>query len=78
MKIRTDFVTNSSSTGNILVLIDNPLLLEILMKYKEMGLFDENKMYFKIGSRTKEEYLQGKTNTPAFFYEDDGIPYYPE
>ena len=34
MKMRTDFVTNSSSYSTAEVVIDNPVLLEILQKYK--------------------------------------------
>ena len=34
MKIRTDFVTNSSSVSTAEIVIDNPLLLEILQRYK--------------------------------------------
>ena len=39
MKIRSDFVTNSSSTSYGEVVIDNLVLLEILARYKEMGTF---------------------------------------
>ena len=39
MKIRTGFVTNSSSYSSAEIKIDNPVLLEILKKYKEMGAF---------------------------------------
>jgi hypothetical protein len=39
MKIKTDFVTNSSAYDSIEIIIDNPVLLEVLQKYKEMGLF---------------------------------------
>ena len=35
MKIRTGFVTNSSSYCSAEVVIDNPVLLEILKKYKD-------------------------------------------
>jgi len=41
MKIRTDFVTNSSSYSSAEVVIDNPVLMEILIKYKEMGIFEQ-------------------------------------
>ena len=40
MKIRNGFVTNSSSTTMIEICIRNPLLLDILEKYKAQGLFD--------------------------------------
>ena len=44
MKIRTDFVTNSSSSSFMMVEIDNPVLFEILNKYKEMGAFDNSEI----------------------------------
>ncbi len=40
MKFRTGFVTNSSSYSTAEVKIDNPVLLAILKKYKEVGVFD--------------------------------------
>lgn len=39
MKIRTNFVTNSSSYSSAEIKIDNPVLLEILEKYKTLGAF---------------------------------------
>ena len=36
MKIRTNFVTNSSSYSSAEIKIDNPVLLEILKKYNEV------------------------------------------
>lgn len=48
MKIRTDFVTNSSSYNSAEIMIDNPVLLEILKRYEEMT---ESGFAFKIGSR---------------------------
>lgn len=50
MKIRTDFVTNSSSYSSAEVVIDNPVLLEILQKYKDMGTFDLEESDFSIGT----------------------------
>lgn len=50
MKIRTDFVTNSSSVSTAEVVIDNPVLLEILQKYKDMGTFDLRCPDFAIGN----------------------------
>ena len=41
MKIRTDFVTNSSSYSSTNIVIDNPVLMDILIKYKEIGLFED-------------------------------------
>lgn len=48
MKIRTDFVTNSSSYSSAEIVVDNPILLEILQRYKDKGLFDDKKIYFTI------------------------------
>ena len=39
MKIRTSFVTNSSSYSSAEIKIDNPVLLKILKNYKERGAF---------------------------------------
>lgn len=39
MKIRTNFVTNSSSYSSAEIKIDNPVLLEILEKYSKKGAF---------------------------------------
>lgn len=77
MKIRTDFVTNSSSYCTAEVIIDNPVLLEILQKYKDKGLFGDRKPIFGIGEyETVDEYwdeyersrYDNKTKTPALFY----------
>lgn len=51
MKIRTDFVTNSSSYCTTEVIIDNPVLLKILQKYKDMGLLGDNDSIIDIGGR---------------------------
>lgn len=50
MKIRTDFVTNSSSYSTAEVVIDNPVLLEILQKYEKMGTFDIRRRDFSINN----------------------------
>jgi len=50
MKIRTDFVTNSSSSNTIEIIIDNPLLLEIMQKYKDLGLCGKCPPPFGIGT----------------------------
>ena len=80
MKIRTDFVTNSSSYCTAEVIIDNPVLLEILQKYKDMGLFGEEDPIFSVGDyqiygdsgafEIIDDSHQAKT--PAFYlYNDD-------
>lgn len=63
MKIRTDFVTNSSSASSMDVTIDNPVLFEILQRYKDKGLFGDAETKFKIG-----EAREG--NTLAFSIQD--------
>ena len=72
MKIRTDFVTNSSGSNTVEIIIDNPFLLDILQKYKETGLFTENSDAFYgydiyIGSSSLHSYLnlEEYTRTPA-------------
>lgn len=77
MKIRTDFVTNSSSYSTTEVVIDNLVLLEILQKYKDLGLFGENDPIIGIGTYESmdERFYEGSyhdyTKTPAFFYFED-------
>lgn len=46
MKIHTDFVTNSSSVSTVEIVIDNPMLLEILLRYKDMGAFGESPFFW--------------------------------
>ncbi len=80
MKIRTDFVTNSSSYSSAEIMIDNPVLLEILARYRDMGLIMESDK-LKIGSgefsgvypdMNPEEFLSdeqlGFSKTPALYY----------
>ena len=56
MKIRTNFVTNSSSYSSAEIKIDNPVLLEILKKYEEKGAFEGTILeYDRIGVNAKEE-----------------------
>lgn len=56
MKIRTNFVTNSSSYSSAEIKIDNPVLLEILKKYNEMGAFEGTHIGgSNIGVNAKEE-----------------------
>lgn len=56
MKIRTDFVTNSSATCTTEIIIDNPVLLEILQRYKDMGTFGDG-LFFGIGGYDYIEYV---------------------
>ena len=73
MKIRTDFVTNSSSYSSAEVVIDNPILLETLQRYKEMGVFGNAEPFFGIGEYySSDENFCGsefvsKVKTPAFY-----------
>lgn len=70
MKIRSDFVTNSSSYSFAEVIIDNPVLLEILMKYKDLGTFDNvDGRTIDFGRDSLPVYSRKATiRTPAFVY----------
>lgn len=77
MKIKTDFVTNSSAYDSVEIIIDNPVLLEVLQKYKELGLFIGDDC-FSIGTyndgNTPPEinYLDDEnTKTPAIDFKED-------
>ena len=81
MKIRTDFVTNSSSYNTASIVIDNIVLLEILQRYKDMGVFGEALSRYSIGiyksnywnHGDNESQFAGEIKTPAFFmYEAPG------
>lgn len=75
MKIRSDFVTNSSSSSTTEIVIDNPVLLQILQKYKDMGVISEidncEDNELRIGSNSG--WIQTNVSTPAFsYYETQG------
>lgn len=79
MKIRTDFVTNSSSSTTTEVVIDNPILLGILQKYKDMGLFGNHTPIFGIGSYDSSvEYHPNSSKLhinrpPAFYFLEESV-----
>lgn len=62
MKIRTDFVTNSSGSNTVEIIIDNPLLLEILQRYKDLGLLAEGHQTFVIGTYQGKDPIWGDPN----------------
>lgn len=73
MKIRTDFVTNSSTYCSAEIVIDNPVLLEILQKYKDLDLIYSANSGIYIGEIPPlPDYLKGalekSTKTPAICY----------
>lgn len=69
MKIRTDFVTNSSSVSTAEIVIDNPVLLEILQKYKEIGAFGEETS-FGIGEFIFDSKVSG-IKIPAIHFREE-------
>lgn len=71
MKIRQDFVTNSSSSSSIILTIENPVLLEILQSYKEQGCFKSEGTTFGIGEYPS--FPPGFSGL-GFFEPDDKIP----
>lgn len=79
MKIRTDFVTNSSSTATTELVVENPVLLEILERYKKLGAFGEEGTTFGIGEYAtppSDIYYFGRHKMteipkPAFSFRED-------
>ena len=69
MKIRTDFVTNSSSESTAEIVIDNPMLLEILQRYKNLGAFGDHTL-FGIGEFVSESEVSN-IKKPAFHYSEE-------
>lgn len=79
MKIRTDFVTNSSSNNFAEIVVDNPVLLEILQRYKEQGVFGVEETYFGIGQYRRDDdpyygfddtMVMKEIEIPAFSYRE--------
>lgn len=84
MKIRTDFVTNSSSSNFAEIIVDNPVLLEILQNYKDMGLFGNRHPIIGIGCYDSEDSsypsdgeIGAGIRTPAFYYNESTGDDYP-
>jgi len=79
MKIRTDFVTNSSSTATTELVVENPVLLEILERYKKLGAFGKEGTTFGIGEYAtppSDIYYFGRHKMteipkPAFSFRED-------
>ncbi len=73
MKIKVNFITNHSGSSMDAV-VDNPVLLEILQRYKDLGVFGNNKdLDFHIGFIDPGAYIDWErygriTKTPAFLY----------
>lgn len=81
MKIRTDFVTNSSSWVTAEVVIDNPILLEVLQRYKEKGVFKSEELYFDVGMLSDPFVESSEIKSPVFSYwvnTEDGPTSHPE
>lgn len=79
MKIRTDFVTNSSSYSSAEIVIDNPVLLEILQKYKDNDAFEGQN--FDIGGYDtccfSQDTIRELIKTPALYvYEEESYCMY--
>ncbi len=58
MKLRTEFVTNSSSYSSAEIKIDNPVLLEILKRYEALGAFETDGVYSRASSIGSSERAQ--------------------
>lgn len=70
MKIRTNFVTNSSSYSSAEIKIDNPVLLEIMKRYKEQGAFVDEDGDDRGSAMAVRK---GKKKELAFYYSEDEI-----
>lgn len=79
MKIRSNFVTNSSSTATTELVVENPVLLEILERYKKLGAFGAEDTTFGIGEYAtppSDIYYFGRhtlteIQKPAFSFRED-------
>ena len=69
MKIRTNFVTNSSSYSSAEIKIDNPVLLEILEKYRDLGAFirDDGDEDFDLGWIIGSNECNGEAPVALYF-----------
>ena len=64
MKIRTSFVTNSSSYSSAEIRIDNPVLLKILKIYKKNGTFGKSYSGTCIGKKVDGKELAFVLSSP--------------
>jgi hypothetical protein len=73
MKIKIDFITNHSGSS-VDAIVDNPILLEIFQRYKDLGVFgDSRDMDFHIGFIDPDAYIDWESygqisKTPAFMF----------
>jgi hypothetical protein len=73
MKIKVNFITNHSGS-NMDAVVDNPVLLEILQRYKDLGVFgDSRDLDFHIGFIDPDAYIDWESygqisKTPAFMF----------
>ncbi len=74
MKIRTGFVTNSSSYSSAEIRIDNPVLLEILKFYKKCNAFGNSFVSDCIGKKAKGKEMAWKLSNSELA----GILFAPE
>ncbi len=70
MKIRTDFVTNSSSYSSTEIIIDNPVLLELLQKYKDMGVIRDDGIADK--GNLGDYRIEPSSTILAYYVKDEG------
>ncbi len=71
MKIRTSFVTNSSSYSSAEIKIDNPVLLKILDNYKKQGAFSAVSEYSGNVVDAGDVIVVKKGKKLAFYYKEE-------